>query len=213
MNQGAFTLRTIHDETHRPVVLDGGEIPSAVAVSWDCDVRRLVAHPWTFVASHDVDGARSGPIRSRTPVRSGTPVVSHAADRLARVIVLATSATNDPRTLAAWSACVGVSRGALRIWCNAAGVSARSCLDFLRVLRAVVRSNAHAWDLFSVLDVVDQRSLTHLLERGGVRELCYAKRPTRREYLDTQRFIENDQLLDAIARRMTSVDAGPDEWP
>jgi hypothetical protein len=116
-------------------------------------------------------------------------IVSHSADRLAMAIVIATSSPTDLRTRSAWGQRVGVSRGALRAWCTAAHVQARSCLDFLRVLRAVVLSEPRAWDLFSTLDVVDERSLIRLLDRGGVRELSRSeKAPTIDEFMTVQRF-------------------------
>jgi hypothetical protein len=130
-------------------------------------------------------------------------VVSHAADRLARAIVVATSSPSDLRTLAAWGQSVGVSRGALRVWCKAARLTARSCLDFVRVLRAVILFENQAWDLFSTLDIVDERSLVRLLDRGGVRELakCH-KPPTVEEFLRGQRFLQNPQVVQALSRRL-----------
>lgn len=98
-----------------------------------------------------------------------------------------------------------MSRGALRVWCQAAGVPARSCLDFLRVLRAVMLPGDQAWDLLSMLDVVDQRSLLNLLDRGGVRELCREKRPTLAEFVHAQRFLTNQQLIQAVTRRLCEV--------
>jgi hypothetical protein len=136
-------------------------------------------------------------------VGSAVTVVSHSADRLAKAIVTATSSPTDPRTLAAWGQRVGVSRGALRVWCKAARVSARSSLDFLRVLRAVILSENQTWDLFSTLDVVDERSLIRLLDRGGVRELSRsAKPPTVHEFLIGQRFLDNPEVVQAVSRRL-----------
>ena len=129
-------------------------------------------------------------------------VVSHSADRLAKAIVLATKSPSDPRTLTAWGQQVGVSRGALRVWCKAAGVPARSSLDFLRVLRAVVLSAHQTWDLLSILDVVDHRSLLKLLDRGGVRELCRKKPPTIDQFILRQHFLNNPQVLQAVTRRL-----------
>jgi len=105
---------------------------------------------------------------------SGAMIISHAADRLAKAMVVATNSPSDPRTLAAWGQTAGVSRGALRVWCAAARTSARSCLDFVRVLRAVILAETQTWDLFSTLDVVDRRSLVRLLDRGGLRELSHS---------------------------------------
>jgi hypothetical protein len=144
---------------------------------------------------------------SHRPTQKGSPgetVVVHSADRLAKAIVLATRSPSDPRTLTAWGQQVGVSRGALRVWCKTAGVSARSCLDFLRVLRAVILSGNEAWDLYSLLDVVDQRSLIKLLERGGLRELSREKPPTVERFVADQRFLRNQQVLHAVSRHLNA---------
>lgn len=128
--------------------------------------------------------------------------VSHSAERVATAIVLATTSAGDLRTLQAWGDHVGVSRGALRMWCKAAGVSARACLDFLRILRAIVASQDGHWDLPGLLDVVDQRSLTQLLDRGGVRELGRGPHPSIEDFLTRQRFIRDERLVRAVARRI-----------
>jgi hypothetical protein len=130
--------------------------------------------------------------------------VSHAAERLANAIVTATSSPADPRTLAAWGQRVGVSRGALRVWCTAAHVSARSSLDFLRILRAVIQAQNGAWDLFGVLDIVDERSLARLLHRGGIgRILERAEPPSVDEFLKLQRFVKSVDLIQAVSHRLS----------
>jgi len=134
---------------------------------------------------------------------SDATVISHAADRLAKAIVVATGSPGDPRTLTLWGQTVGVSRGALRVWCAAARVPARSCLDFVRVLRAVILASNQPWDLFSTLDVVDRRSLLRLLDRGGLRELVRSEQPpTVTEFLTIQRFLENPQVVEAVSRHL-----------
>jgi hypothetical protein len=139
-------------------------------------------------------------------VGSEPAVVSHSADRLARAIVVATSSPTDPRTLAAWGQAIGVSRGALRVWCQAAGVPARSCLDFVRVLRAVILSQNHAWDLFGTLDVVDKRSLIRLLDRGEVPELSRSEKPpTVDQFLTDQKFLQNPQVVQSVSRRLNEA--------
>jgi hypothetical protein len=141
-----------------------------------------------------------------TDADSEPVVLSHAAERLAKAIVLATESPADPRTLMLWGQCVGVSRGALRVWCASAGVSARSCLDFLRILRAVIRAQGGAWDLFSTLDVVDPRSLTRLLARGGVRELARtATPPSIAAFLASQRFLPSRSIVQAVARHLSAA--------
>jgi hypothetical protein len=129
---------------------------------------------------------------------------------LAAAIVLATHSPTDPRTLSAWGQAVGASRGSLRAWCKAAGVSARSALDFLRILRAVVLSKKQEWNLFNILDVVDQRSLYQLLDRGGIRDLCRYEPPTVDQFILNQRFLGDEHVLKAIARQVVTADGDSD---
>lgn len=209
MGQHPFTLRVI-PEVFRSVLLDTDEdgVP-APAVLWDLSSDPRPPHPWAFTPQLDIwtdmtRPARTSPRRA-LHVDPSAPVVAHSADRLARAIVLATHSPNDPRTLTSWGQQVGVSRGALRVWCKAAGVSARACLDFLRVLRAVVLASHQAWDLRSMLDVVDQRSLLNLLDRGGVRELCRDTPPTVDVFMARQQFIVDHQLREAVIRHLQAA--------
>jgi len=134
--------------------------------------------------------------------------VSHAASRLADAIIFATRAPTDPRTLSAWGQQVGASRGTLRVWCRAAHTPARACLDFLRILRAVQLSQNQVWDLFSLLDVIDERSVSRLLDRGAVRHfLAHTSAPSIDEFLAMQRFIESSDVLQAIAKRLAAESA------
>lgn len=129
--------------------------------------------------------------------------VSHAANRLADAIISATHAPTDPRTLSAWGQQVGASRGTLRVWCRAAHTPARACLDFLRILRAVQLSQNQVWDLFSLLDVIDERSVGRLLDRGAVRHfLGHGSAPSVDEFLAMQRFIESTDVLRAVEKRL-----------
>jgi hypothetical protein len=107
--------------------------------------------------------------------------------------------------LSAWGQQVGASRGTLRVWCRAAHTPARACLDFLRMLRAVELSQNQVWDLFSLLDVIDERSVGRLLDRGALRHfLGHTSAPSVEEFLATQRFIERTDVLLAVAKRLAA---------
>ena len=81
----------------------------------------------------------------------------------------------------------------------------RACLDFLRMLRAVELSQNQVWDLFSLLDVIDERSVGRLLDRGGLRHfLGHTSAPSVEEFLATQRFIERTDVLLAVAKRLAA---------
>lgn len=224
MPDDRFTLRPTPDSRGTVLCPSRGELSPPTEL-WDLDLRRQTADSieFEFVPMPGSPGAAAnrirrpewilrdpGPVslekRARARHSSGdVATVSHSAERVANAIVLATSSPLDLRTLNAWGQHVGVSRGALRVWCKAAGAPARSCLDFMRVLRAVVVSRNRPWDLLGVLDVVDQRTLTQLLERGSVRQLCRRGRPSVEEFLARQRYIRDETLLLAVARQMTSA--------
>jgi hypothetical protein len=152
------------------------------------------------------DGSRQRLKRRATAIITGrVERVSHAANRLADAIISATRAPADPRTLSAWGQQVGASRGTLRVWCRAAHTPARACLDFLRLLRAVRLSQNQVWDLFSLLDVIDERSISRLLDRGAVRHLlAHTSAPSIDEFLAMQRFIERTDVLEAVAKRLAA---------
>lgn len=220
MEEDPFTLRVIPDP-FRSIVIDGDDPlppwdargvapPHASHHSFDFTPRLNSALDTVFPAGHETRTRRTAGSglsdrRSRPQgpgVRPRETVVAHSADRLAKAIVLGTHSPGDPRTLTAWGQHVGASRGTLRMWCKAAGVSARSCLDFLRILRAVTVAGDQAWDLRSILDVVDGRSLLNLLGRGEVRDLCRGNAPTVEDFLLRQRFLLDQQLLQAVRRRL-----------
>ena len=74
------------------------------------------------------------------------------------------------------------------------------------MLRAVVLSKNQAWDLFSTLDIVDERSLIRLLDRGGVRQLWRSeKAPALDEFLTVQRFLKNPEIVGAVSRRLNEL--------
>jgi hypothetical protein len=76
------------------------------------------------------------------------------------------------------------------------------------VLRAVILARNQAWDLFSTLDIVDQRSLIRLLDRGAVRQLWRSERaPALEEFLTAQRFLQNPEIVGAVSRRLQELAA------
>ena len=167
---------------------------------------RTSRHHVTMTPRKTADGSqRRLQPRATAVITGGVERVSHAANRLADAIISATRAPADPRTLSAWGQQVGASRGTLRVWCRAAHTPARACLDFLRLLRAVQLSQNQVWDLFSLLDVIDERSVSRLLNRGAVRHfLAHTSAPSIDEFLAMQRFIERADVLDAVAKRLAA---------
>jgi hypothetical protein len=132
-------------------------------------------------------------------VTAGGASVSHAAERWARAVLAALDSPGDPRTLTAWGHSVGAARGTLRTWCRAARLSAKSSLDFTRLLRAVVRSQGQSWDPHNLLDVVDDRTMRRLLEQGGLRDHgSGGPPPDCQSFVDGQRLISDPAALRAV---------------
>jgi ActR/RegA family two-component response regulator len=126
----------------------------------------------------------------------------HAATRWAQVVIQAIDAPADPKTLHGWGRSVGVSHGAIRNWCRTAHIRPKRSLDFARLLRAVIkqREGLRPEDL---LDVVDLRTLAHLLKMGQTSSNRPAELPSEvEEFLQTQRWITSTSLLDEVRRQL-----------
>jgi hypothetical protein len=94
--------------------------------------------------------------------------VAYAARRWARIVAAVRLLSEDPRTLEGWSRAVGVSRGALKMWCQVAGVTAKDSLDLARLLRGAEFSHERPRNPFDVFDIVDPRTFTRLLIRADL---------------------------------------------
>jgi hypothetical protein len=126
-------------------------------------------------------------------------VVPHATRRWARAVLGILDCTFDPKTIDAWGAFIGASGSAIRQWCRSARVRPKASLDFARVLRAVVLSQGRTWDLYNLLDIVDERTMRNLLLRGGVSDLIdTTEPPDTLRYLAEQRFVGWEPALQAI---------------
>jgi hypothetical protein len=70
------------------------------------------------------------------------------------------------------------------------------------MLRAVAQLRSHRSDFFSVLDIVDRRSLVQMLDRGAVRSVLESAPPAIADFLAAQRYLTNEALLEAVKRRL-----------
>jgi AraC-like DNA-binding protein len=127
-------------------------------------------------------------------------LVSHAADRWAQSVIRVIDCPFDPKTVALWAQAVGVSEGALRDRCRAAGCRPKQSLDFARLLRAVVQSQERGWDPFNLLDIVNERTMKNLMKRGGVADLLAPNTAlTPRGFLFKQHFVTDVTAIAAVA--------------
>ncbi len=122
---------------------------------------------------------------------------SHASSRWAAVIVKTIDANDDPTTLHKWARVVGASPGAIRNWCRTAGLSARCSLKFARLLRAVVRNHDRR-GAEELLDCVDKRTLTKLLNLGNSAARHSELPATLEEFLECQRWITSSIAVRAV---------------
>ena len=130
--------------------------------------------------------------------------VNYAALRWATAVVPVATAPVDVRTVGAWARFIGVSTGALRAWCRAAGERPKASLDFARLIRAIQRAPSNSWNLMNLLDVVDDRTLRRLFKRCGMP--MTAARPTLPAFVDRQLLVVEEsnrraffELLNAAA--------------
>ena len=110
------------------------------------------------------------------------------ARRWAALILQASDAPADPRTLEEWARAVGVSRSVLIESCARLGVSPRDARDLARVLRLVRRVEV-PWEPVLALDVADRRTLRALFDRAGLDGATSGVRPTPEQFLRRQRFV------------------------
>jgi hypothetical protein len=150
----------------------------------------------TSVNGVDAEGSSHVPVAKRK-------TVAHAASRLARVIVAVVEAESDPRTLFGWSRITYTAPGTLRNWCRTAGVSARRCLVFARLLRVIVASETGTHRPENLLDVADRRTITCLARYAGFRTFDDVPRGLQ-QYLDRQRLIRDDRILEETRAGLTA---------
>jgi hypothetical protein len=145
-------------------------------------------------------GGASAPSLEPRAAPLDAETVPHATRRWAEAVVGVLRSAVDPKTVDAWGRLIGASGSAIRQWCRPVGISPKASLDFARVLRAVVVSQGRRWDLYDLLDVVDERTMRSLLRRGGVPGLIGAPRPPETaRYLAEQRFVTKELAVQAVA--------------
>lgn len=133
----------------------------------------------------------------------------HAALRWAHAVIGVLRCAFDPNTIDAWGRVIGASGSTLRQWCRSAGVRPKASLDFARVLRAVVLSQGRTWDLYNLLDVVDDRTMRNLFTRAAMPDALGTREPPETlRYLAEQRFVRSEAALQAIQALLA---AGPRE--
>lgn len=135
--------------------------------------------------------------------------VGYASERWARLVATVLISATDIKTVDAWAREAAISVSALKTWCRAAGLRAKTSLDFARLLRAVRRHAGSPAYPYEVLDVVDERTMSRLLRDGGICVVEGNKWPTVAEFLNRQTLIRDPSILQAIADALENIVALP----
>ena len=121
---------------------------------------------------------------------------SHALTRWADVIVRGVRSPKDMPTLRDWGRTVAVSKGGIRNWCYTARLSPRRSLQFMRVLRAVIRQQNSSLGAEDLLDIVDRRTIAKLLTLAGGTSTDLPKGVV--QFLDRQQIIQNARAVASV---------------
>lgn len=127
---------------------------------------------------------------------------SHALTRWADVVLRGVRSPHDMTTLNEWGRWVGVSKGGLRNWCYTARLSSRHSLQFMRLLRAVIRQQHAALAPEDLLDVVDRRTIAKLLRLAGGTTTALPKDVE--QFLDKQQIIHNARAIAAVRAALSA---------
>jgi hypothetical protein len=122
----------------------------------------------------------------------------YADARWAMAVCQAVQSLEDIRTTGEWCRSLGISRSVLAEWCHAAGARPKPSLDLARVVRALpmLRMN----DGQNALNVVDRRTVTRLLQRGGLCERLAEPMGLQSvgELLRSQKYVRANGAIDAL---------------
>ena len=157
------------------------------------------------VAALDVcDSSRHTPPARRD--RAVPPDLGPAATRWVSLIDAIIFLPHDVATISGWSRLAAKSQGVIKTWCAAADISAGDSLDFVRLLRVVIRHAGCHPDWHNMLDIIDQRTLRRLLERSGVGDVD--RIPDVATFLERQRLVSSPALLAAVDTRVRTSASG-----
>ena len=128
-----------------------------------------------------------------------------------RIVVPVIDSPRDPKTIADWASWVGVSRGALRGWCQTAGLRAGRSLALARMLRVVVRYPDESPE--NLLDFADKRSIDNFLKLGRSDAPPCELPLDRDELLVRQRWITDPLALRELGAALRARDGAVDDGP
>jgi AraC-like DNA-binding protein len=123
----------------------------------------------------------------------------YATERFVEIVWRGVHSAEDPRTIPLWAQISGTSRSPLSTLCTMLGVSPRGARDFTRLFRALVMAGGDAKELHEILNVSAPTTLDELFARAGL-EPSVTLTPL--EFLERQRLVRNEHVLDALKRAL-----------
>lgn len=123
----------------------------------------------------------------------------YATERFVEIVWRGVHSAEDPRTIPLWAQISGTSRSPLSTLCKMLGVSPRGARDFTRLFRALVMAGGDAKELHEILNVSAPTTLDELFARAGLES---SDTLTPLEFLERQRLVRNEHVLDALKRAL-----------
>jgi DNA-binding response OmpR family regulator len=125
------------------------------------------------------------------------------AERWAAHVIRACDSEDDLTRIEDWARFVAISYSSLRENCLLLDILPHDARDFMRLLRAVVRSAQGHGRIAGLLNVSDGRTLKRLLERAGFSPDVKVQRASSDQFLDQQQFVSLDnEGLKAVRRAL-----------
>jgi hypothetical protein len=124
----------------------------------------------------------------------------YAARHLAQAVVGGSMAPQDLKTFDAWARHIGLSAPVLRRRCCTASTRPKLAHDFTRLLRVVrLWLSLPNWSLGDLLDVGDDRTVGHMLERGQLDGARLIRGLTCRDFCQIQGYVRSALVLEEVA--------------
>jgi DNA-binding response OmpR family regulator len=133
---------------------------------------------------------------------------SSASERWARFVLKAVDSSDDPKTLATWARCAGVSYTSLREACYLVRIPPHDARDLVRALRVVLRLSRGSGRLTTLLHVSDRRGVTAFCQRTGLPMDTLSRSIPPDTFLRTQTLVPHDNEGLIALRQLLTAGAG-----
>jgi len=117
---------------------------------------------------------------------------------LAHALVQAALANQPTRSVTGLCQMCGVSRRVFQRRCHCIGVTSLDCVRFVQCLKLTIAVTEH-WDPPAMLPALDERTIHKILKSAN---FTNGTRPAPARYVQTQMFLNRDDLKQAIAEEL-----------